>query len=61
MEVNELQELLGLAKKELDKANNLLGVLKKTNLNQPNENVKAGLEAIETYIQHADEIIKWLK
>lgn len=61
MTTEDLKELLGLAQKQLSNANKLLQTLKSTTLTQPNENVEAGLEAIQTYIIHAEEIINWIK
>lgn len=61
MTTEELKELLGLAQKQLSNANKLLQTLKNTTLTHPNENVEAGLDAIRTYIIHAEEIINWIK
>ena len=60
MNNEELNNLLGIAKKKLEKAAELLNVYMKSDTEAPNENVKAGLDAIRTYTEHAAEIISWI-
>ena len=61
MNYNDIIDLLGLAHQKLKDAEKLLQALNKTSLSIPNKNVETGLEAIQTYLDHAEEIINWLK
>ena len=60
MKVEELKNLLGLAKTQLDKADSVLSVLNRTTLTVMDKGVEEGLNAIKNYIDRADEIINWL-
>lgn len=56
----ELNNLLCLAKDNLEKAEKLLNAYVTSKNTILNENVKAGLDAIKTYTEHANEIISWI-
>lgn len=61
MDINELKKLFDLAKKKLDDASNLLNSLNNTNFKTVTSNVREGINAVQTYITQAEEIINWLK
>ena len=61
MDINELKKLFDLAKKKLDDASNLLNSLNNTNFKAVTPNVREGINAVQTYITQAEEIINWLK
>lgn len=51
-------DLICQAKKELEKASDLLSSL---NVNPPQGSDKDALNTVHNYISHADEIVSWLK
>ena len=55
------KKLFDLAKKKLDDASNLLNSLNNTNFKTVTPNVIEGINAVQTYITQAEEIIYWLK
>ncbi len=61
MDINELKKIFDLAKKKLDDASNLLNSLNNTNFKTVTPNVREGINAVQTYITQAEEIINWLK
>ena len=57
---DELENLLNLAKQNLEKAQKIISSIALLNDYKDIQGVKEGLIAISTYLKNADDIIKWL-
>ena len=61
-DLTELKNLFSNAKQKIEKAQKLLSALSLPNATcQDSSGVKEGLDAIQDYLKHADEIANWIK
>ena len=61
-DLTELKNLFSNAKQKIEKAQKLLSALSSPNATyQDSSGVKEGLDAIQDYLKHADEIVNWIK
>lgn len=61
MNTNDLDKFLALIKNHIIDLEQLLYTSYECDLGEPDENAKAGLDALELYLQKADDVIAWLK